>query len=71
MVTDEYLAKGPCRNRVYNTIMQHYLLKYYRGKKRAIELPYKLASVTHLTRITYLIAELKHFSLHRESSLHI
>ena len=34
-------------------------------KKRVIELPYELASVTHLTRITYLMAELKHFSLHR------
>lgn len=36
MVTDEYLAKGPCRNRVYNTLMQHYLLKYYRGKKKEL-----------------------------------
>lgn len=71
MVADEYLAKRPCRNRVYNTIMQCYLLKYYREKKRVTELPYEPASVTRLTRITYIMAELKHFSLHREGSLHI
>lgn len=56
------------QHRAYNMIMQHHLLRCYH-EKEVIELEYKFASVTNLTKNSHLQTYLNNFSLYRETLL--
>lgn len=59
MANGEHLAEESCKHRAYTMIKQHYLLRCFIYIKIVIELQYKFASLTHVTKITVLIPTLK------------